>query len=133
MNCPVCDEAMIVLEWDQVEADHCPLCKGVWLDRGELELLTEKNGDRPQILSSFTMCEQKNSNLRKCPICLEKMEPLACGPAAEVRIDRCPNRDGFWFDAGELSQILKTEFFSRSQKVSAWLKDIFLKTTHEPR
>ncbi len=130
MNCPVCDEAMIVLEWDQVEVDHCPLCKGVWLDRGELELLTEKNEDRTHVLSSFKMCEQKKSKKRKCPICLKKMEQIICGPAAEVHIDQCPNQDGFWFDAGELSQILKTEFFSSHRKVSTWLKDIFLKTAN---
>ncbi|MEK3888814.1 TFIIB-type zinc ribbon-containing protein [Bacillus sp. FSL K6-3431] len=42
MNCPVCDEVrMREVEKDDVLIDICPNCKGVWLDRGELEKITE--------------------------------------------------------------------------------------------
>ena len=37
MNCPVCSIAMRVSERDGVDIDYCPQCRGVWLDRGELE------------------------------------------------------------------------------------------------
>lgn len=37
MNCPVCAEKMREIEKLGVEIDICPNCKGVWLDRGELE------------------------------------------------------------------------------------------------
>jgi len=39
MDCPVCNNAMITLELDQVEIDHCTECGGIWLDAGELETL----------------------------------------------------------------------------------------------
>ena len=39
MDCPVCKNAMITLELEQVEVDHCLECRGIWLDAGELELL----------------------------------------------------------------------------------------------
>jgi len=40
MNCPVCDGVrMREVEKDGVMIDICPQCKGVWLDRGELEKL----------------------------------------------------------------------------------------------
>ncbi len=39
MDCPVCKEPMIVLEYADVEVDFCVACEGVWLDAGELELL----------------------------------------------------------------------------------------------
>ena len=39
MDCPVCSEPMIVLEYDRVEVDYCVSCQGLWLDAGELELL----------------------------------------------------------------------------------------------
>ena len=42
MDCPVCKNAMIVLELDEVEVDYCADCRGVWLDSGELELLLEE-------------------------------------------------------------------------------------------
>ena len=37
MNCPVCNIAMRVSERDGADIDYCPQCRGVWLDRGELE------------------------------------------------------------------------------------------------
>ncbi|GAB6927393.1 hypothetical protein JCM10914A_13760 [Paenibacillus sp. JCM 10914] len=49
MNCPVCDNVrMREVEKDGVLIDVCPSCKGVWLDRGELEkLMTEVREARP--------------------------------------------------------------------------------------
>ncbi|GGE51466.1 hypothetical protein GCM10011391_32820 [Pullulanibacillus camelliae] len=43
MNCPVCDDVrMKEVEKEGILVDICPSCKGVWLDRGELDkLLTE--------------------------------------------------------------------------------------------
>jgi uncharacterized protein len=42
MNCPVCDNVkMREVEKDNILIDICPSCKGVWLDRGELEKLLE--------------------------------------------------------------------------------------------
>ena len=128
MRCPVCREAMIVLEWERVEIDHCPACKGIWLDKGELELLLEKSDDKNRILSSLAMCEKQNSKSRKCPICLKKMEQVGCGPNSNLTVDWCPKQDGIWFDAGELSALLKSEFFSGQTKISEWLEDIFSKT-----
>jgi len=40
MNCPVCEDSrMKEVEKDGVLIDICPSCKGVWLDRGELDKL----------------------------------------------------------------------------------------------
>lgn len=47
MQCPVCDERLRAVERGGVEIDICPGCKGVWLDRGELEkLLAIEAGER---------------------------------------------------------------------------------------
>jgi uncharacterized protein len=37
MKCPICDIEMRTSIREEVEIDHCPQCRGVWLDRGELE------------------------------------------------------------------------------------------------
>jgi len=37
MKCPICDVEMRTAEREGVEIDSCPQCRGVWLDRGELE------------------------------------------------------------------------------------------------
>jgi Zn-finger nucleic acid-binding protein len=40
MKCPVCKDATLVMADRQgVEIDYCPQCRGVWLDRGELDKL----------------------------------------------------------------------------------------------
>ena len=42
MKCPRCSEAsLIVSDRQGIEIDHCPQCRGVWLDRGELDKLIE--------------------------------------------------------------------------------------------
>ena len=44
MNCPVCKEVKLVISDRQgIEIDYCPECRGVWLDRGELDKLIDKS------------------------------------------------------------------------------------------
>lgn len=44
MNCPVCkDVKLTISERQGIEIDYCPDCRGVWLDRGELDKLIEKS------------------------------------------------------------------------------------------
>jgi len=43
MKCPVCPDATLVMtERQSIEVDYCPRCRGVWLDRGELDKLVER-------------------------------------------------------------------------------------------
>ena len=43
MKCPVCkDVTLLMTEKSGVEIDYCPECRGIWLDRGELEKLLNK-------------------------------------------------------------------------------------------
>lgn len=37
MNCPKCNTALVMSERHGVEIDYCPDCRGIWLDRGELD------------------------------------------------------------------------------------------------
>jgi len=43
MNCPNCNETLVMAERQGVEIDYCPKCRGVWLDRGELDKIIEKS------------------------------------------------------------------------------------------
>jgi Zn-finger nucleic acid-binding protein len=44
MKCPVCkDIDLIMSERQGVEIDYCPSCRGVWLDRGELDKIIDKS------------------------------------------------------------------------------------------
>ena len=42
MKCPTCDVDLLMTERHGVEIDYCPKCRGVWLDRGELDKIIEK-------------------------------------------------------------------------------------------
>lgn len=45
MKCPVCPDATLLMTHRQgVEIDYCPQCRGVWLDRGELDKLIDLAG-----------------------------------------------------------------------------------------
>ncbi len=41
MICPLCKETLQISERQGVEIDYCPKCRGVWLDRGELQKLID--------------------------------------------------------------------------------------------
>jgi Zn-finger nucleic acid-binding protein len=43
MPCPVCKVPLVMSERQGVEIDYCPQCRGVWLDRGELDKIIERS------------------------------------------------------------------------------------------
>ena len=43
MLCPVCKVALTMADRQGVEIDYCPQCRGVWLDRGELDKIIERS------------------------------------------------------------------------------------------
>lgn len=45
MHCPnACPTPLVMSERQGVEIDYCPTCRGVWLDRGELDKIIERSG-----------------------------------------------------------------------------------------
>lgn len=57
MKCPTCpDSVLVITDRQNVEIDYCPQCRGVWLDRGELDKLmalgaTQSVSQRPAMAS----------------------------------------------------------------------------------
>ena len=48
MRCPVCAVTLSMSDRQGIEIDFCPECRGVWLDRGELDKIVERSlGDAP--------------------------------------------------------------------------------------
>ncbi len=45
MQCPVDSATLLLSERQGVEIDYCPTCRGVWLDRGELDKLISRSDD----------------------------------------------------------------------------------------
>ena len=42
-TCPVDGATLVPVERQGIEIDHCPSCRGIWLDRGELDKIIERS------------------------------------------------------------------------------------------
>ncbi len=43
MKCPICAVDLVMTDRQGVEIDYCPKCRGVWLDRGEIDKIIERS------------------------------------------------------------------------------------------
>lgn len=56
MKCPTCVESTLVMAARQgIEIDYCPQCRGVWLDRGELDKIIERSMAEAGVAAPGTM------------------------------------------------------------------------------
>ena len=69
MKCPACETLLSMTERQGVEIDYCPSCRGIWLDRGELDKLLaprapdERPPERPE--RSYYSSELEDSDDRR--------------------------------------------------------------------
>jgi Zn-finger nucleic acid-binding protein len=45
MPCPIDGNQLVMSERQGIEIDYCPTCRGVWLDRGELDKIVERSAN----------------------------------------------------------------------------------------
>lgn len=48
MKCPIDGEQLVMTDRSGVEIDYCPRCRGIWLDRGELDKIIERSVQPPR-------------------------------------------------------------------------------------
>ena len=67
MKCPACNDTSLVMSDRQgIEIDYCPECRGVWLDRGELDKIIERSSVPPvQHTQQHTHGSQDYENRKK--------------------------------------------------------------------
>lgn len=46
MKCPIDNVDLVMSDRQGIEIDYCPTCRGVWLDRGELDKIIERSGSQ---------------------------------------------------------------------------------------
>lgn len=106
LPCPACSNNLTEVRHGDVLLDECPVCQGIWLDKGELEALAAKTHDLPARLlkpRSKTALRVRPEGTRPCPRCSRLLQgQLVSG----VRLDLCPDCRGLWLDQGELNQLL---------------------------
>lgn len=60
MNCPNCNIPLTMSERQGVEIDYCPQCRGIWLDRGELDKIIERTSQEMHQGSNHSEIDYRN-------------------------------------------------------------------------
>lgn len=107
MKCPHCSKDLAErLTKQGVLIDLCETCRGIWLDRGEVFLLSA-NPKKLAAALARTAAERRPSQ-RSCPRC---GVPMQAGPFLDpnLEVDFCPQCEGMWFDDRELERTLNLD------------------------
>jgi Zn-finger nucleic acid-binding protein len=65
MKCPVCNTELQMTTRAGIEIDYCPTCRGVWLDRGELDKIIERHVQETQSLCGARRLPTRLNRLRR--------------------------------------------------------------------
>ena len=64
MKCPTCpDTTLVMADRQGIEIDYCPACRGIWLDRGELDKLLERSASAAAPAMSAPMSAAQGRHL----------------------------------------------------------------------
>lgn len=131
MECPRDGEELFPVNYeDGVITDACPKCKGMFLDRQELEKIEEvREHDWSEMMSRFPdlvagayeKARQKAQEEIRCPKCGSEMETREYAYCSQVMINKCVGCGGIWLDGGEIEAL---EIFYEREKAGA--KRVFL-------
>ncbi|MHC4400084.1 MAG: M48 family metalloprotease [Planctomycetota bacterium] len=108
MHCPVCRENTLeeIITRRSVLIDRCTRCSGVWLDRGEIFLLSRDPARLERRLAEVPAGRRPSD--RSCPRCSVGMEARDF-LVPDLEVDECAECEGIWFDAGELERALELD------------------------
>lgn len=129
MKCPVCQQILFSIEYEEIELDYCCSCHGIWLDANELDLLLGDHALTEGFLNAGNPLVINGEKQRLCPICDCPMNKLVAGGAKPVVQDQCPKGHGTWFDRDELPNIIEQgSEFGQNAAVLNWLRNLFPET-----
>lgn len=105
MNCPKCAAGLTKKYYKgMMEVDYCPNCRGMWLDFNELDQLEDLAFDEDKYKGSLAHRECDSGC--KCPACGEQMREFQYR-LYDLKLDLCPEKHGFWLDAGEDERVIE--------------------------
>lgn len=62
MKCPIDQTELQMSERQGIEIDYCPQCRGVWLDRGELDKIIERSDSAPVVRNTEPLQQPQYRN-----------------------------------------------------------------------
>ena len=106
MLCPLCKTELRMTERQGIEVDYCPQCRGIWLDRGELDKLIERAGRPPQSDSDWNIPRPRQD---------ERIDPSSVRPAGDSR-HRSDERPDYYPN---------DRYDQKPRKRESWLSELF--------
>jgi uncharacterized protein len=112
MDCPVCQNTKLVMSERQgIEIDYCPDCRGVWLDRGELDKIIERSSGAAA------------SAVVAAPVATPVAQPASSQPASHASQQRQP--EGFGHSRPSHGYPGDYEGQYKKKKKESFLSDLF--------
>ena len=113
MECPKCAAVLTKKYYKgMMEVDYCPNCRGMWLDYEELDKLEDIAFDEDRYKGS--LIHRECDVEWKCPICSAQMREFQYR-LYDLKLDLCPEKHGFWLDAGEDERVMEIMHIQQSR------------------
>jgi Zn-finger nucleic acid-binding protein len=122
MKCPIDGETLLITQRSGVEIDYCPKCRGVWLDRGELDKLIEREGDDDDD-DDDDRDYRKNRPLNNRPYETRSNEPRYERRDSDNPLDMI--RDSFGNKGGSYKRDDDYRYGHKKKKKGGFLSEIF--------
>ncbi|MGD9652539.1 MAG: zf-TFIIB domain-containing protein [Candidatus Dadabacteria bacterium] len=132
-KCPKCRVELKTKVLGSIEVDECESCKGVWLEKGELEEVKDETDPNLDWLD-FEIWKhpekfKSSSTGVDCPVCGTTTASLEYGDTG-VEINYCGTCQGIWLDKDELPKIIESLEDEISRKT---LADYFKESVEEAK
>ena len=108
MRCPKCRADMEQIEFEGTEIDRCVICKGIWFDAGEIEVMRDKEAAAAIDTGDARIGKESNAIDRyQCPRCNGSMVRVVDPQQRHIWYETCGSCHGSFLDAGELLDLSK--------------------------
>ncbi|MBT8484196.1 MAG: zf-TFIIB domain-containing protein [Phycisphaerales bacterium] len=121
LHCPKCQAAMRTLKTDDAIVNRCEKCFGIWLDKGErLKVLKNKSAiaGLDMAATADDVEPAATTGPITCPRCGVEMKTIKDPAQRHIELEVCPECEGNFFDAGELTDLSE---FTLSERIKSLL------------
>ncbi len=107
MKCPKCKTSLRARQCDHITIDVCPICRGMWLEAGELEELLAAGWAEKEVDAIEPTPAEVDLLRATCPFCEGNGKLVKIRPPEypHILMDMCKVCHGIWLDASELGQM----------------------------
>ena len=115
MKCPKCVGKLKEKIIENVKANVCWVCEGIWFDEGELEKVIVADSknlkfidlDREELdgKEASGLYKELDAAIGKCPKCTEEIKLERTNCPKGIFVDICPKCEGVWLDGGEIKKM----------------------------